>query len=127
MPFGKSIALRMLADIGQPQRVRIVDQNPEYAMTTRQLADREPGLGIDPDGDEPFELPAPIVEHPERGVARSGDLHCGLEDLVENLLHVELGHQATSQTEQAAEMRLIERSTHHSGRQDIANPAPTSG
>ena len=82
--LGEAVALRVLADVGEAQRLWIADQHAEHAAAARQLADRLARLLVDPEGQEALERGAPLVEDPERRVAGAGDLAGGREDPVED-------------------------------------------
>jgi hypothetical protein len=70
------VAARVLADIGQAQRLGVFDQRAEHPPAARQLADRAAGLRVDPHDQELLKLRALVVEDPDRGVARPGYLPC---------------------------------------------------
>ena len=80
VPGGKAVRLRMGADILDPDRPRILDQQAEHAASPRQVADRLPCLVVDADRQEALELAPALVEHSEGGVARSGQLPGSFED-----------------------------------------------
>ena len=46
----------MRADVVEPQRARVVDQDAEHAAAARQVADRPVRLLVDADGEEALEL-----------------------------------------------------------------------
>ena len=93
MVHREPVALGMLADVGQPQRLRVLNQHPEHAAPARKVADRTVGGGVDPDREEALELPPRVVEHAERRIPGTGDLASLLEDAVEHRLGVVLGNQ----------------------------------
>ncbi len=97
----------MLADIGQAQRLGVFDQRAEHPPATRQIANRAVGLRVDSNGQELLKLRAIVVEDPDRGVARSGDLPCGLKDTIEHSLLVELGDKRLPDIEQLSMPSLI--------------------
>ena len=97
----------MLADIGQAQRLGVFDQRAEHPAATRQVADRAVGLLVDSNGQELLKLRAILVEDPDRGVARSGDLPCGLKDTIEHSLLVELGDKRLPDIEQLSMPSLV--------------------
>jgi len=99
----------MRADVGDAQRVRAVDHDPEDAAAAREVADRRVRGAADPARDEALELAAVGVEDPDRGVARAGDLACGLEHLVEHRLGIdEVRQQAAPDLDQPAQAPLVE-------------------
>ena len=97
----------MLADVGDPQRPRVVDQEAEDPAAAREVADRAVGRLVDAAGEELGELAAVLVEDPERRVARAGQVARGLEDTVEDDVEVELGEQAASDLDEADEAGLV--------------------
>ena len=97
----------MRADVGQPQRPRIVDQHTEHAAPAGQVADRSMRLLVDARGEEPLEQLAPLVEHADRRVARAGQLARDLEQLIEHDLRIELGDQRAPDGEQPAQPWLL--------------------
>src|SRR5438270_6901783 len=108
MASGKAVGHRMLADIAEPERARIVDEHAQHPAATGEVADSPVRLGIDPACDEALELSAGGIEDPQGGVARSGDVAGALQDLVEDGLRLELGEQASSHLDQAAQTILIQ-------------------
>ena len=70
----KAVGLRVRAHIAQAKRARIVDQHAEDSAPARQVADRAVGLLVDAACQEALELLAPLVEHADRRVPRSGEL-----------------------------------------------------
>jgi hypothetical protein len=65
----KTDRARVLAEIVEPQRYGLVDQNAEDAAAARRIADRCPSLVVDARGEEPLEPRSGGVDHPERRVA----------------------------------------------------------
>ena len=84
MPRGKPVAARVLANIGQAQRLWMLDQRAEHPSSARQIADRPVGLLVDSRGQELLELGALLVQDPQRRVARPGDLPRGLKHTVQH-------------------------------------------
>jgi hypothetical protein len=107
----ESVGLRMGADVGEPQRLRVADQDPEEPAPVRQVADRPVGLLVDALRDELLERLAPLVEHADRGVASGGDLLGDVEQAVEEDVRVELGEQRTSDVQQPAKPRVVHAET----------------
>ncbi len=102
----------MIADRGDPQRLRAVDQHAEDAAATRQVADQAMRLGIDATRDEALELAAVTIEDPERGVVRAGDPTGGLQNPVEHSFWIELREQVASDVDQATQPLLVEVVVH---------------
>ena len=84
------------------------DQRAEHPPATRQIADRAVGLLVDSNGQELLKLRAILVEDPDRGVARSGDLPCRLKDTIEHSLLVKLGDERLPNIEQLSMPRSSE-------------------
>ena len=66
-------------DVGDAQRPRLLDQQPEHAVPGRRVADRGALLVGDAVGDELVDAPV-LAEHAERPVPRAGDLDGELDD-----------------------------------------------
>ena len=81
--------------------------------TTGQLADRAVSLGIDPGGDELLELPAVVVEHADRRVARPSDLAGDIEQALQDRLEIEVGDEPAAGLDQAAQALLVENRLRH--------------
>ena len=97
----------MVADVLEPQRARLLDQQPEDPPAAGEIADRPVRVGIDPGGDEALELLPAIVEHADGRVARAGDLASDVEQLLEHRLDVELGDEAATRIDQSPEAELV--------------------
>ena len=80
---------RMVGDVGQAKRLRVVDQLPEQALALRQRPDRGAGLLVDADGDEGGQATR-AVDHAERAVAGVGQMHGDLDDAVQDGLEVQV-------------------------------------
>jgi len=91
---------RVLRDIMQPYRHRLVDQQPEDAAAPRKVADRGVNLGLLPGGQELRQLAPLVVEHAQRGVPRAAQLAGGLQDALEEDVQVELGRERTTHVQE---------------------------
>ena len=69
----------MRADVSQPQRMRVLDQQPEHAVAARKVADRRALGRRDAAGQKALQALAPLVHDPHRGVLRAGQLARDLE------------------------------------------------
>ena len=105
---GEAVGARVVADVGEAQRPRLLDQQAEHAAPARQVADRAPRLLVDAVGDEALQLVAVLVEHAERGVAGAGQLAGDLEHAAEDDLRVELGDEAAADVDQLAQPGLVQ-------------------
>ena len=111
MRQGESVRLGVRADVGQSQRLRIPDQDPEHAAPVRQVADRAVRLLVDPLREELVEHLAALVEHPDRGVPRPRELLGELEQPVEHHVGIQLGHDGPRDVEEAPKAQLVHGST----------------
>ena len=103
----------MVADVGHPQRPRIADEDAEDPVPPGQVADRAVDVRVDPAGQEALELLAALVEDPQGGVARAGELAGHLEDAVEDDLEIEFGHQRAPDLEEPAQALRVEMLVGH--------------
>ena len=94
----------MVVQVLQPQRVRVLDQQPEDAVASRQLPDRRLLLVGEAVGDEVDELPAALADHADGAVLRSGDLAGRDDDPVEHAVQVEVGADRHDRVEQGVDV-----------------------
>ena len=80
---------RILAEIGQPQRLCVADQHPQDAAPTREVADQSAALIVDPGRDELAEFGAGVVEHAESRIPRAGERAGGIDDAAQHLIHLQ--------------------------------------
>ena len=118
------VALGVLANVGQPQGTRVVDQYPEDAASARKVANRTLRGAIDPDREEAFELLTRLVEHAERRVPGAGDLAGFPEDPVEHRLSVVLGDQVSPDAQQSPDLLAVAECAHLKPRADYTPRAP---
>ena len=114
--LGEAVAARVFADVAQPQRLRLPDQDAEYASAARQIADRRARLLIDPERQELLERGPLLVEDSERRVACSGDLARRRQNPIEDSLWIEFGNKSAPRIEQTTQAQRVEGSTHHGSR-----------
>ena len=103
----------MVADVLEPQRARILDQQAEDAAAAGRIADRAVRLGVDPGGDEALELLPAVVEHADGRVARAGDLAGDVEQPMQHRVDVELGDEPPARIDQAPEAELVKGGMRH--------------
>ena len=105
----------VIADVLEPQRAGIVDQQSEDAPARRKVPDRPVRLGVDAGGDEALEVLPALVEDTDRRIARAGELARDIEELLQHGLDVERGDQGSPRVDQAAEAEFVEdgRSAHY--------------
>jgi hypothetical protein len=84
----KAERLGMLADVGKPEWLRIVDQNPKNAPTLGQMADAPTSLLIDPESDETLEALKVRIEDSQRCIAGPGEVPGRLENSPQDGLQV---------------------------------------
>ena len=108
VPGREAVGARMVADVVEAQRARVVDEHAEEAAPTRQVADGAVGLLVDPAREEAGELAACLVEDAERDVARAGEVGGGLQQPVEHRLEIELGQQAAPGVDEPREPVLVQ-------------------
>ena len=102
MPRREPVAARMLAHVGEAQRLRMLDQRTKNTSSARQVPDRPVGRLIDARCQELLKRTVLLVQDPKRGIARPSDLPCGLEDAVQHDALVELCRQGAAYLQQAA-------------------------
>ncbi len=98
----------MVADVGEAQRPRLLDQQSEHATAAGQVADSPSRLLVDAAGDEALQLLAVAVEHAERRVPRPGQLAGDLEHPLEDHLGVKLGDEAAADFDQFPQSAFVE-------------------
>ena len=104
----------MLAEVVEPQRPRVLDQQPEDPAPARQLPDPAMRGVVDAGRDEALELLPCLVEHPDGRVARAGDLARDVEELPQHRLDVDLGDQQPAPgIDEAPQAGLVERRLGH--------------
>ena len=86
----KADRARVVGDVVEAKRLRVVDQGAEEPAAVRRVADELLSLLVDPGDHELLQSKAALIDHPERRVRRSGQLGRGLHDLLENRVEGEL-------------------------------------
>ena len=97
----------MRADVGEAQRLRLVDQHAEHAPAVGQIPDRAVRLLVDALGDELLEQLPPLVEDADRGVASAGQLLGDLEQPVEHDVGLELLEEGPPDVEEPPEPGFV--------------------
>jgi hypothetical protein len=109
MRFGEAARARVLTEVLEPERPRLLDQQPEDAATAGQLPDPAMCGVVDTGRDEALERLPALVEHAHGGVARTGDLARDVEELSQDRLDVQRGDEEPSpRIDQATKARLVE-------------------
>ena len=98
----------MIADALQAKRLRVADQLPKHTVTSRQVADRAARLLVYSHSDEALESTPPLVQYPEGGVARPGQLAAYLDQVVQDRFELEIGHQRAANFHQPAKALGLE-------------------
>src|SRR4051794_41183879 len=119
MAVREAIGARMVAEVLEPQRARVLDQQPEDAPPPRQVPDRTMGLCVHAGRDEALELPAAVVEHADGRVARAGDLAGNVEELLEDGINVQLRDQRSPGVDQTTKAELVEDRLGHGDTDDL--------
>ena len=83
MPGGESVARRVLADIREAQRLRMLDQRAENSSSAWLLPDRPVRSVIHACGQELLQRAVLVVQDPQSRVARPGDFTRCLEDTIQ--------------------------------------------
>ena len=73
---------RVLAEILEPQRLRVAYQHAEDPPSSRQVADRSMRLRVDAVRQEALEARACLVDDAQGRVARARELRSGLDELL---------------------------------------------
>ena len=79
MRIRETARVRVLAKVLEPERPRLLDQQPEDAATAGQLPDPAVRGVVDAGRDESLELLAALVEHADGRVARTGEIARDIE------------------------------------------------
>ena len=90
----------------------MLDQHTEHAAPARQITDRHARLLVEARGQELGELGAPIVEDPQRRVARAGELTRRLEHTIQHHPEVELCDEGVPHLGEAADPQLLRGRSH---------------
>ncbi len=70
-------------------------------------------LGVDAAGDEALDLSALLVEHADRRVPRAGQLAGGLQQLVQDVIELEMGHERPPGLQEPPQLGLVEDALGH--------------
>ena len=108
MPGREAVRMRVCADVGQPKRLGVLDEHTEDAVPLGEVTDPGAGGSVDPEGEEPLEPIATVVEDAQRGVPGAGELAGSLEHRLEHGLEVEVRHKRATDLEQTTKPYLIE-------------------
>ena len=96
VPAGEPVGAGVAPDVVEAQWHGILDQRSQHAASAGERSDRRVGGFVDPARDEPGELAARLVEHPECGVAGAGEFLCGVQHPLEHHVGVKLGEHVAS-------------------------------
>jgi hypothetical protein len=91
----------MQADIGEAQRLGVLDQDTEDPQPARQIPDPRAGILVDPQRQETLETVTPLVQDPERRIACTSHIARGLENSVEDDSLIEVRDKGLAHLEQA--------------------------
>ena len=98
----KADRARVVADVLQPDRARIVDEGSEHAAATRGRADRFDGLGTQPDVDEFLEHPVGS-DHTEGTVLRADELNGRFDNAAQHRRELQLAHDSGVRRQETAQ------------------------
>ena len=99
----KSNGARIVAELVEPQRLRVADEHAQDAPSSREVADRGMCLRIDASREEAFQPLARTIDDPERGVLCARELSRGLHELLEERVQRELRAQRDARVDEDAE------------------------
>ena len=91
--------VRMRAEHGQPDRLRLLDEQAQDPLAAREVADQRPLLVVEAGGDE-LDQEVAAADHAQRGVLRAGELARRLDDAGEDAALVEVGGDRDDRVEQ---------------------------
>jgi hypothetical protein len=103
MVRGEADRPRILREVVEAQRLRVLDQRAEDAAAARGIADRGLGLRVDAGDDEPLERLPAGVDDAERRITRPRQLGGGLDDLLEDGVERELGREGHTRVDDRTE------------------------
>jgi hypothetical protein len=109
----EAVGARVLAEVVDAQRDRVLDEHAEDAPPARQLPDRVVRGLVDPAREELGELAAVLVEDAQRGVPRARQLARRLEHPVEHDVEVELRQQAAPDLDEADQPVVVAGGVEH--------------
>jgi len=92
----------VFADVGQPDRFGVGDEQAQHAAAARQVADLRVDRGVHAVGDEVGQVGAVGADHPERAVAGAGQRTGGLDDALQGGAQVEVGADTHDRVQQCA-------------------------
>jgi len=93
----------IFAEIVQPQRLRVADQDAENPPAAWEISDRRMRLGVDAGRQEALQTRPRLVDHPQRRIPRSGQLHGGLDELLQERVQRERRAEGDAGIDERAE------------------------
>jgi hypothetical protein len=109
----EAVRARVLAEVREAQRPRLLDEQAEDPAPAWQVADGAVGSRVHAAGEELRELAPALVEDAERGVPRAGEFARGLEHAVEHDVEVQLRQEAAADLDEADEAVVIAGGVEH--------------
>ena len=94
----------MPAEVREPQRLRVGDEDPEDAVAAGHRADRRALVVVQADGQELGELRMLFVQHPERPVAGVDQVGRGFDDALQHRGQIQLGADREHRVEQPTQL-----------------------
>jgi hypothetical protein len=107
MPDGEAVTARVLANVSEAQRLRVIDQHTQHSPPTREVADRPTSLLVHARGQELLKRGVIFVQDAKGGIAGSRDLACRLEHAIEQDALIELLRKRAAHIEQTANPMLF--------------------
>jgi hypothetical protein len=98
----------MCADLAQPERPRVFDQDPQHPSAAGQVADDLTGRVVYAAGEKPLELPPLVIQDSQGGVFRLGELGGRSQDLPQQGLEVELADKSPADIQQSPQAAFVE-------------------
>ena len=99
----KTHGARIVAEIVQPEGLRITNQHAENSAASGQVADRGVSLRIDAGREEALQPLPGTVDHTQRGVLRPGELCRRLRELLQERIEREFRAQRDACIDEDAE------------------------
>ena len=99
----KSYGARIVAEVVQPQRLRVADEHAENSPSSWKVADRGVCLRVDAGREEALQPLPGTVDDAQRGVPCAGELSRSLDELLEERVEGELRAQRDPRVDEDAQ------------------------
>ncbi len=94
---------RIVAEVREPERLGLPDQDAEDPPSSRQIADRRVSLRVDTGRQEALEAGACLVDHAERRVPGAGELRGRLDELLQERVEGQLRTERDTRVDKDAQ------------------------